>query len=890
MTKCLFESLGENREYEDLLWEEILADVRRTFKEFESSVTPFSSKRNYIRSENESFINKRQPKLPVKFQHWPPIPMLYKQRTGPLESIWGTHSESHIPIGVRRPEYLITSEFDKPMISSMKSNKRARKTSGSWNNLPKYRHERYEKKLCRWLFESEGSDNSSENISSRYGRQNSKNTNGMGAKQVKTRFPIYPPGLGIRGRAKYWNFEPYSRYNQEDDPFVPVIPSPKTEESKNTSLSHKEQNDDISSYLMLSNPKYETDSPKDDSHMLAEMELGSLGCSIDFVESLPSKVQYIPMTSRRTRGFTGFKRKEMEIIRKWSIGYVSSDEEDKSEGSSIISLSSDEVKEINRVPLTPVTSKEDRKTSVVSGSKENQMVQSETFSRAIQDVHNSSHSEKRLVLYNGSMLRNLSQINLPYPTPYRLSINQELPIISFAQVREAALAMKEESESQSLRNQLARQWADRFIQSLRSYTVEVRMLTHMSIQYTHPNKGPYFYIYLKNKNLTTPIDFEGYPSDSILARTQIENKEENPSKLTEYLETVFASQYHRPYIKNILQHINIHEPQYFKSENNSIIISKLIQSIHDIVENIEKSRYSNLRFLADTDAVGIMRIELDHHLNKLWDELKIAEIESDKLHEAHSNLAMMNFDMGQNLIFRVFNYLSTDQKLTLMTMLVTQIGVPDFVENGIDKNSVDAEYQIKYSAYSLYKKVMPTFTYLVSQCSFGFTVELLDMVIEICDIPLIVSTNIGLAALLTIINRIHSAGQNHESKSKEEEDKFVEDFKSWKTLFNKFFGIIQTAHFTCVFKSCSTSANSNYNAWKFLSTLGSIGMPHHQRFILNHVRETIFNTLDLLGDQHGEENLSAQRVSHSLNNINLFLNVLGLEASTKEITILKSRS
>jgi DNA topoisomerase 2-associated protein PAT1 len=149
-------------------------------------------------------------------------------------------------------------------------------------------------------------------------------------------------------------------------------------------------------------------------------------------------------------------------------------------------------------------------------------------------------------------------------------------------------------------------------------------------------------------------------------------------------------------------------------------------------------------------------------------------------------------------------------------------------------------------------------------------VGLLEIVLNSKDIVHVAKTKIGLAILTVLISRAELLNQEDNVDS--------QDQQNWQHTFNTLFSRLQ-GHLSSLFPPRLVD---NSYVWHFLASLALAAKLEHQRVIVDEVRDRIFGTMAEAKTLPPE--LSSQKIA----NLNLFLNVMGLNATPTDITELQS--
>lgn len=297
---------------------------------------------------------------------------------------------------------------------------------------------------------------------------------------------------------------------------------------------------------------------------------------------------------------------------------------------------------------------------------------------------------------------------------------------------------------------------------------------------------------------------------------------------------------------------------------------KLIESIYTTLLEIESLERSRPQVTADgqtseDSSVDEWQSKLNVQIEKLWDELQVVTTNDSDSKEVHPFIAILSHDKGKKLVPRIFRHLSQKQHLTILTRVIAHMDTLDVIKSGAYIDGQDLKPKVKESIDLFSQTVLPPLVHLISESPFDVVIGLLEILINSNDVVLVGSTKIGLAFLTVLISRAELISQQDEVAS--------EDLDSWQTTFNTLFVKLQ-GHLSGIFPP--RNVDDSY-VWHFLASLALAAKLEHQRVIVDEVRERIFGTMAEAKALPAE--LGAQKIS----NLNLFLNVMGLNATTTEI-------
>ena len=296
---------------------------------------------------------------------------------------------------------------------------------------------------------------------------------------------------------------------------------------------------------------------------------------------------------------------------------------------------------------------------------------------------------------------------------------------------------------------------------------------------------------------------------------------------------------------------------------------KLIETIYATlleIESLERSRpQPPAEGQSDEGAFDEWQTKLTTQVDKLWDELQVVTNNDPDSNEVHPFIAILSHDKGKKLIPRIFRHISQKQHLTILTRVIAHIDTLDVVKGGAYVDGQDLKPRTKESIELFSQTVLPPLVHLISESPFDVVIGLLDILINSNNAVLVGSTKVGLAFLTVLISRAELISQQDEVSQ--------EELENWQNTFNNLFVKLQ-GHLSGIFPP--RNVDDSY-VWHFLASLALAAKLEHQRVIVDEVRERIFGTMAEAKALPYE--LGLQKIS----NLNLFLNVMGLNATTTEI-------
>ncbi|KAK5781765.1 hypothetical protein RI543_000951 [Arxiozyma heterogenica] len=315
---------------------------------------------------------------------------------------------------------------------------------------------------------------------------------------------------------------------------------------------------------------------------------------------------------------------------------------------------------------------------------------------------------------------------------------------------------------------------------------------------------------------------------------------------------------------------------------------------------------------------------------ELWSALHV----DDEFYEVSPFISMLSFDKGVKIMPRIFNFLDKEQKLKLLQTFFSELShLNIIIISSYRTNPEPNESQLKKIDLfqTVFLKIIVSF--LSNSSNFIEIMSLLLHLIKNNNVAFISTSKIGLNLITVLISRAALIRQDSNRSSVLS----TPEISTWNEIYDKLFTALESKisnifppkeYIDKINQLSSQSANDNNNTnhtninnknnnsqsspmthyydqayiWQFLASLALSGKLNHQRIIIDEVRDEIFGTInqaELLKEQlqqklamDGNQNTAVSdeimyRREKLYQDLNLFLNVMGLVSRDGEITELK---
>ena len=245
----------------------------------------------------------------------------------------------------------------------------------------------------------------------------------------------------------------------------------------------------------------------------------------------------------------------------------------------------------------------------------------------------------------------------------------------------------------------------------------------------------------------------------------------------------------------------------------------------------------------------------------------------------------LNYNKALKILLRLFKFLSREQILTIVTLIMSNLENLSVIKNGsyttYETRKVP-ELELKLvEAYSMsFSKVLMN---AVLDFKFNEIIGLLVILIEHNNVSFVSTTKIGLSILTTLLSRAELIiGEGTISAT---------DLSEWSSCYDELFTSIES-RIAAIFPPNPEdvddgSSRENY-VWQFLATLSLGGKLSHQRIIVDEVRDEIFGVMNRAKAIENSDLANLYKKQNLLNNLNMYLVVMGLVADELEIKELQT--
>jgi DNA topoisomerase 2-associated protein PAT1 len=293
-------------------------------------------------------------------------------------------------------------------------------------------------------------------------------------------------------------------------------------------------------------------------------------------------------------------------------------------------------------------------------------------------------------------------------------------------------------------------------------------------------------------------------------------------------------------------------PEVTKSGRKSILLQ--IENIYQKVLELESAQRENK--------------EID--TSELWESLKLFE-ESDNM---NFFIQILSYEKGLKIFPRVYHFLDRQQKLTIITLIFANLSLIKIITKSSFKNHendeipADVQKTIELFQHVVLKTIMVFLSY---ETVITEIIGLMTILIEHNNVAFLATSKLGTSLITILLSRAEIIKQEQNISS--------EDIQDWANAYDKLFSSLETK-LSLLFPATKSNYDDSY-IWQFFASLALSGKLNHQRIIVDEIRDEIFGSVTRAKESDDATKLKI------ISNLNLFLNVIGLNANGEEIVELK---
>lgn len=338
-----------------------------------------------------------------------------------------------------------------------------------------------------------------------------------------------------------------------------------------------------------------------------------------------------------------------------------------------------------------------------------------------------------------------------------------------------------------------------------------------------------------------------------------------------------------------------------KPRQQLTILSKAAQRAKDvsssasddqpIVPSQRIKKYTRKDILAILEDIinNLMAVESDSRTNahvdtsSLWNSLHVLDSSSssgdDELF-VNPFIQCLNHEKALKILPRLFKFLTRQQTLTIVTLVMSNLENLNVIKEGsytIYQNKVIPSKVLRLvEIYSLtFCKILMN---SVQEFKFHEIIGLLVILIQHNVVSFVSTTKIGLSIITSLLSRAELIrGEGTISAT---------DLSEWTSCYDELFTALES-RLAAIFPPSNNDSQNDY-VWQFLATLSLGGKLSHQRIIVDEVRDEIFGVMNRAKAIANTDMDKLHEKQSMLNNLNMYLVVMGLVANENEILELQN--
>ncbi|CAG8539119.1 11531_t:CDS:10 [Diversispora eburnea] len=292
-------------------------------------------------------------------------------------------------------------------------------------------------------------------------------------------------------------------------------------------------------------------------------------------------------------------------------------------------------------------------------------------------------------------------------------------------------------------------------------------------------------------------------------------------------------------------------------------VLRSIENVYSVVLSLEELRRNQPPlprpyFDHEREAFDKWNEEYSEYAKTMWEELRVTEMIG--VSYPHPFISILSVAKGKKVIPRVLRHCLPEQTLTLITMLVANFESLDVCKGAVWGTQENVGSRMLEEVELFMNTVVPPLLQFVAEAPLRIVLGLFGLFIERNNIVWVARSKVGLAFLTMFLSRAEILKQGG---------------GTIQELYNRLFSILQN-HFLSLFPPFLNGIDDMY-VWQFLAAMAVGASTEQQHILVTEVRERVLETV------LQASRLSADKKSHKIANVNLFLNALGLDASQLKI-------
>ncbi|MCJ1351191.1 MAG: hypothetical protein MMC33_001173 [Icmadophila ericetorum] len=246
----------------------------------------------------------------------------------------------------------------------------------------------------------------------------------------------------------------------------------------------------------------------------------------------------------------------------------------------------------------------------------------------------------------------------------------------------------------------------------------------------------------------------------------------------------------------------------------------------------------------------------------LWDDLKVMEPINPASSIPHPFIAILTYPKGKKAIPRVFRHMNTEQKVTMVTIIVIHLDILDVIRLGqILPGEVHLPPAAREGVELFTQVVMPSLIGFFSEAPLEIVIGMLGLILDRVNVRALALAKTGLGILTLLLSRAEIVKQAGVTSTQE--------WEHWSDFYQKLFDLLEPI-LPYIFPGTVNTGEDIY-VWQFLAAVGINASPEQQQRLVIAVKDRVMGTV------MQSKTLPPEMASQKLGNVNLFMRAIGLD-------------
>ncbi|KAF8003940.1 hypothetical protein HF325_001388 [Metschnikowia pulcherrima] len=272
------------------------------------------------------------------------------------------------------------------------------------------------------------------------------------------------------------------------------------------------------------------------------------------------------------------------------------------------------------------------------------------------------------------------------------------------------------------------------------------------------------------------------------------------------------------------------------------------------------------------------RASPDVDTSKLWASMHVLDqplSSGDDESFVNPFIQCLNYAKALKILPRLFKFLTREQILSVITLVMSNLENLKVIKDGsyttYESKTIPELVSALVETYTL------TFCKVLMNAAQDFKFkEILGLLLILAQhnvVSFVSTTKIGLSIITTLLSRAElMRGEGSISAT---------DLSEWTSCYDELFTALES-RIAAIFPPTHGDTEDDY-VWQFLATLSLGGKLSHQRIIVEEVKDEIFGVMSRAKAIDNSDMANLYKKQSMMNNLNMYLVVMGLVADENEI-------